>query len=41
MDNTFELKCRPDGIIIEKGDKRFVLRKAVMVIFGLMQLIMI
>lgn len=28
MDNTFELKCRPDGIIIEKGDKRFSIEKS-------------
>lgn len=37
MDNTFDLKCRPDGIIVEKGEKDLVLRRLVMAIFGLMQ----
>ena len=28
MDNTFDLKCRTDGIIVEKGDKRFSIEKS-------------
>ena len=27
MDNTFDLKCRPDGIIVENGEKRFSIEK--------------
>ena len=28
MDNTFDLKCRPAGIIVEKGKKRFSIEKS-------------